>query len=208
MSPFTRSLCRGFKHLLLVSGDQLRPKKYFLWPKRALFSSSPARWLLPVASISIFFFYIFTYVYKIIRAECNKIFKSLTRINTITQKKLLRMSISSHVSLWGNLTCWPKSGWGSGVQWRVFWMWQQVEEVLVPVPVNSRLPNHMRPKCPCVQNEKAWALWSLKVFWHLQLKTLFILANSFVLQLFTARLWCGKHCSRCWGNSEQTDRNP
>lgn len=59
-SPFTRSLCQGFKHLVLVSGDQLRPKKYFLWPKRAHFCSSPARWLLPIASIGIFFFNIFT----------------------------------------------------------------------------------------------------------------------------------------------------
>lgn len=37
----------------------------------------------------------------------------------------------------------------------------------------------------CVLNEKAgWALWSLNVWWVLQLKKSFIWANSVILQLF------------------------
>ena len=50
------------------------------------------------------------------RAKCNKIFKSLTQINTITWRKLSRlprMRTGAQVSRWSDLTGAKWEGWGS-----------------------------------------------------------------------------------------------
>lgn len=138
------------------------------------------------------------------KGKCNKIFKLLTQINTVTQKKLLRllrMSISSQVSLWGNLNCWTNGGWDPGVQWCVGFLdkaVKKVEKVLFLVPVIVFLH---------VLDENGWPLWNLKIHWVK--KKSFTLANSFILRLFIKHLWRGKPCTNCWGwNSEQPDKNP